>query len=54
MIYDACLAHDSCLCWWECIIADHTPEECGMQCGADGVLYNELHACGVGHCDACS
>lgn len=50
--YEACLAHDSCLCWWDCLATDHTTEECGMACETDGALYAELHTCVTSHCDA--
>lgn len=51
--YQMCLAHDSCLCWWDCLATDQTPQECNGTCDGDGLLYEELHVCVQMHCDSC-
>lgn len=51
---EACLAHEICVCWWECIQVDgHTSEGCAMLCGTDHMLYDGLQTCTGDHCDAC-
>ncbi len=51
--YEACVLHDSCVCWWDCAVTDHSVEECVMLCNSDGVLYDELATCAALHCDSC-
>lgn len=51
--YEACVAHDACLCWWDCVVTDHTTAQCVEQCDSDGVLYAELQACVQMSCDSC-
>ncbi len=48
-----CLAHDSCLCWWECAATDQNAQQCAMLCGTDGVQYMNLVMCAQDNCDAC-
>jgi hypothetical protein len=51
---EACLAHEPCTCWWECIqVEGHTSDGCAMFCGADASLFEELQTCTHGHCPAC-
>lgn len=51
--YQACLGHDSCLCWWECLATDQPTDQCVMTCDSDGLLFEELQICVQMHCDAC-
>ncbi len=46
-----CLAHDTCLCWWDCRHLGGSVEECGAQCQSDGLLFMELAACVESSCD---
>lgn len=48
-----CLSHDSCLCWWDCIVTDHTAEQCTLDCGDGAAAYVELATCVEGSCDIC-
>jgi hypothetical protein len=51
---EACLAHEPCTCWWECIQVDgHDADGCAMACGADALLFEDLQTCSHGHCPAC-
>jgi hypothetical protein len=50
---EACLAHDTCTCWWDCTL--HPGDmSCDEVCGTDGALFGELHTCTHNHCPACS
>jgi len=51
--YEACVLHDTCVCWWDCTVTDHTTDQCVMQCQTDGMLYNELATCVELHCEVC-
>ena len=46
-----CLAHDTCLCWWECRHIGGSVEECGAQCESGGQLFAELATCVELSCD---
>lgn len=51
---EACLAHEPCVCWWDCIQVDgHTAEDCATACGTDHELYEGLQTCTHDSCAAC-
>ena len=50
---EACVLHDSCLCWWDCRATDQGAAQCAESCGSDGLLYEELQTCAQAHCDSC-
>lgn len=51
---EACVAHEPCVCWWECVQVDeHTADECALACGTDHQLYEGLETCTHDNCAAC-